>query len=40
MEAHPSHTNLDEKAKGEALDVLSWALTGEYFPSILTRRHD
>lgn len=33
MEAHPSHTNLDEKAKGEALDVLSWALTDRILPS-------
>ena len=28
MEAHPAHNSLPAKAKTEALDVLTWAWTG------------
>ena len=31
MEAHPAHNSLPAKAKIEAMDVLTWAWTGNIF---------
>jgi hypothetical protein len=33
MEAHPAHLPVSHKAKAEALDVLTWALTDQLLPS-------
>ena len=33
MEAHPAHLPMSQKAKAEALDVLTWALTDQLLPS-------
>lgn len=35
MEAHPAHTSLPVNAKIEAMDVLTWAWTGESLAAIV-----
>jgi len=33
MESHPAHLPVSRRAKAEALDVLTWALTDRLLPS-------